>query len=107
MDFLVSVIYRMKPSSIPWGANGAEYVVESTGVFTTIEKAKVSNELFYSVGGPTCEMKTPSCRTSHESMGYRTPPIALTLTLQPWPTTFVFLTLVTLTPVTMTLDHLI
>ena len=31
----------MKPSDIAWGAEGAEYVVESTGVFTTIEKAKV------------------------------------------------------------------
>ena len=27
------------PSQIPWGENGAEYVVESTGVFTTVEKA--------------------------------------------------------------------
>ncbi len=27
------------PASIPWGASGAEYVVESTGVFTTTEKA--------------------------------------------------------------------
>jgi glyceraldehyde 3-phosphate dehydrogenase len=29
----------MKPDAIGWGASGAEYVVESTGVFTTIEKA--------------------------------------------------------------------
>ena len=29
----------MKPDEIPWGKTGAEYVVESTGVFTTIEKA--------------------------------------------------------------------
>lgn len=29
----------MNPSEIPWGANGVEYVVESTGVFTTTEKA--------------------------------------------------------------------
>ena len=36
---------RMKPSDIAWGAQGAEYVVESTGVFTTIEKAKVRNFL--------------------------------------------------------------
>ena len=28
------------PASIPWGETGAEYVVESTGVFTTIDKAK-------------------------------------------------------------------
>ena len=27
------------PSTIPWGAEGAEYVIESTGVFTTTEKA--------------------------------------------------------------------
>jgi len=27
------------PKEIPWGADGAEYVVESTGCFTTIEKA--------------------------------------------------------------------
>jgi len=27
------------PAKIPWGAAGAEYIVESTGVFTTTEKA--------------------------------------------------------------------
>jgi len=27
------------PTQIPWGETGAEYIVESTGVFTTIEKA--------------------------------------------------------------------
>ncbi len=27
------------PTVIPWGASGAEYIVESTGVFTTTEKA--------------------------------------------------------------------
>ena len=30
------------PSSIPWGSVGATYVCESTGVFTTTDKAKVS-----------------------------------------------------------------
>ena len=29
----------MNPEEIPWGECGAEYVVESTGVFTTIDKA--------------------------------------------------------------------
>jgi glyceraldehyde 3-phosphate dehydrogenase len=29
------------PGAIPWGASGAYYVVESTGVFTTIEKASL------------------------------------------------------------------
>ncbi|KAJ3326564.1 glycerol-3-phosphate dehydrogenase [Blyttiomyces sp. JEL0837] len=28
------------PEEIPWGADGADYVVESTGVFTSIDKAK-------------------------------------------------------------------
>lgn len=29
----------MKPAEIPWSNAGAEYVVESTGVFLTVEKA--------------------------------------------------------------------
>ena len=33
---------RRDPSNIKWGDAGAEYVVESTGVFTTMEKAGVS-----------------------------------------------------------------
>ena len=28
-----------EPKEIPWGADGAEYVVESTGCFTSIDKA--------------------------------------------------------------------
>ncbi|KAK5629885.1 hypothetical protein RRF57_005600 [Xylaria bambusicola] len=28
------------PASIPWSESGAEYIVESAGVFTTIDKAK-------------------------------------------------------------------
>ena len=36
----VNVYTAMKPTEIPWAACGAEYVVESTGVFTDIEKAQ-------------------------------------------------------------------
>jgi len=36
----MTVFTEMKPESIKWGDAGAEYVVESTGVFTTIDKAK-------------------------------------------------------------------
>ena len=33
-------VYALRdPSTIPWSESGAEYVVESTGVFTTTEKA--------------------------------------------------------------------
>nr|QES71277.1 glyceraldehyde-3-phosphate dehydrogenase [Helopeltis theivora] len=36
----IAVFQERDPKAIPWGKSGAEYVVESTGVFTTIEKAK-------------------------------------------------------------------
>lgn len=37
----ISVHAEKDPANIPWGADGAEYVVESTGVFTTQEKARL------------------------------------------------------------------
>jgi len=38
-DLKIQVFSERDPKAIPWGKAGAEYVVESTGVFTTIEKA--------------------------------------------------------------------
>ncbi|XP_070206905.1 uncharacterized protein [Littorina saxatilis] len=35
----IEVFNEKDPSAIPWGSAGAEYVVEATGVFTTIDKA--------------------------------------------------------------------
>jgi len=35
----IAVFDKRDPAEIPWGTAGATYVVESTGVFTTIEKA--------------------------------------------------------------------
>lgn len=32
-------LYRMKPEAIPWKETGATHIVESTGFFTTKEKA--------------------------------------------------------------------
>jgi len=32
---------RKDPNQIPWGSSGVEYVIESTGVFTTLEKAQL------------------------------------------------------------------
>lgn len=37
----IAVFSEREPKAIPWAKAGAEYVVESTGVFTTIEKASV------------------------------------------------------------------
>merc|ERR1711970_1191420 len=35
----ITICNEKDPSAIPWGSAGAKYVVESTGVFTTLEKA--------------------------------------------------------------------
>jgi glyceraldehyde 3-phosphate dehydrogenase len=35
----IDVHNAKRPEDIPWGAGGAEYIVESSGVFTTLEKA--------------------------------------------------------------------
>jgi glyceraldehyde-3-phosphate dehydrogenase type I len=40
----IKVFNEMKPAAIPWGKSGAEYVVESTGVFTTKDKANAHIE---------------------------------------------------------------
>uniref|UniRef100_A0A8C5N4S8 Glyceraldehyde-3-phosphate dehydrogenase n=1 Tax=Leptobrachium leishanense TaxID=445787 RepID=A0A8C5N4S8_9ANUR len=40
-DHVITVFQERDPSNIKWGDAGAVYVVESTGVFTTIEKASL------------------------------------------------------------------
>ncbi|KAB1730253.1 type I glyceraldehyde-3-phosphate dehydrogenase, partial [Klebsiella pneumoniae] len=40
----ISVFQERDPKAIPWGSVGVEYVVESTGVFTTIDKASAHLE---------------------------------------------------------------
>eukprot|EP00421_Protoceratium_reticulatum_P025691 CAMPEP_0168476502 /NCGR_PEP_ID=MMETSP0228-20121227/61922_1 /TAXON_ID=133427 /ORGANISM="Protoceratium reticulatum, Strain CCCM 535 (=CCMP 1889)" /LENGTH=185 /DNA_ID=CAMNT_0008492627 /DNA_START=74 /DNA_END=628 /DNA_ORIENTATION=- len=37
----IQVFHEKDPASIPWGASGAAYVCESTGVFTQKEKAEL------------------------------------------------------------------
>merc|ERR1711976_953233 len=37
----IQVFHEKDPASIPWGACGAEYICESTGVFTAKEKAEL------------------------------------------------------------------
>ena len=36
----ITVYASMKPEEIKWGASGADYVIESTGAFTTVDKCK-------------------------------------------------------------------
>lgn len=45
----IAVFSERDPKAIPWGKAGAEYVVESTGVFTTIDKASVSSLLDFHI----------------------------------------------------------
>lgn len=46
LTILISIVLmyilscRRDPANLPWGSSGVEYVVESTGIFTTIDKAK-------------------------------------------------------------------
>jgi len=40
----INVYNEMDPKNIPWGKEGVEYVLECSGVFTTIEKASVHLE---------------------------------------------------------------
>merc|ERR1711982_37721 len=37
----IQVFHEKDPAAIPWGASGADYVCESTGVFTAKEKAEL------------------------------------------------------------------
>ena len=40
----IKVYNEMDPKNIPWGANGVDYVLECSGVFTTVEKASAHLE---------------------------------------------------------------
>ena len=40
----IKVVAHLEPKDIPWGELGAEYIVESTGQFTTIDKTKAHIE---------------------------------------------------------------
>ena len=48
--FTIETFFRRDPGAIKWGEAGANYVVESTGVFTTKETASVSEKFLQILG---------------------------------------------------------
>ncbi|WP_440652079.1 adenosylhomocysteinase, partial [Cysteiniphilum sp. 19S12-1] len=47
----ITIFQERDPTNIKWGEAGAEYVVESTGVFTTMEKAAKIGQIFVTTTG--------------------------------------------------------
>uniref|UniRef100_A0A8C6KTE3 Glyceraldehyde-3-phosphate dehydrogenase n=1 Tax=Nothobranchius furzeri TaxID=105023 RepID=A0A8C6KTE3_NOTFU len=63
----ISVFQCMKPAEIPWGSAGAKYVVESTGVFLSVEKASVY--VFDSNASCTTNCLAPLAKVIHDHFG--------------------------------------
>ncbi|KAL2897114.1 Glyceraldehyde-3-phosphate dehydrogenase GAPCP1 chloroplastic [Bienertia sinuspersici] len=52
---LPELVGQWNPEDIPWGDYGVEYVIESSGVFTTLEKAAAHKKRKVVISAPSAD----------------------------------------------------
>jgi len=60
----IKFLSERNPADIPWGENGADYVCESTGIFTTIKGIRTSQR-----GSKESDRFCAICRRTHVCCG--------------------------------------
>ena len=54
----IEIFDKMSPSDIPWGDYNVDYVVESTGVFCSLEKVRGVSRVAVTIDRPSSQLKS-------------------------------------------------